>query len=746
MKSYLSKILVCLVPVAIACVIVGWAFHKYSKGEGGFRLGVDLVGGTILVYQVDPTKPGANSEKLDELASALKRRIDPNDLYNVTIRPVPGDPPRVEIILPTGGMGHGEKSLTHEEIEKIRGLISQQGRLEFRILANATDEGKALDDAAKWITDHKRELERLNDSGDAPTTLNKPYNITINGEPGEYAYGWIEIGKEELYSLHLNKDAAKEPQSEQVWKAVQIARDSGEATRAVPGLKDSLVYSRKIPEKRRKDLPAKDHDKEFEYFVLTREEVDHRKDVTGDFLDVGAIRAGDDGKGGLAVHFGFNSEGAIRFGDLTTVNRPVSKDPGSFQRHLAIILDGLVRSAPVIHTPITGGQGEITGDFKPAKEIETLVRILKAGALPATLQPNPVAQNTMGATLGADTIHKGTISVIIAFAAILLFMAIYYRFAGLVACFALMANLLLTVAFMVLVSATFTLPGLAGLVLMLGMAVDANILIYERLREERERGASLAMAIRNGYDRAFPTIIDTHLSSIFTAIVLYVVGNDQLKGFGISLTVGLIISLFTSLYITRTIFDLWMNMGWLRELKMMHLFKRPNFDFMSIRYYWFTATIILTILGGGLFIYRLDKGGLNIDFVGGTAYGGRLREPVTLPELRQKLAGCNLPDLSIEQIFVGDTAFSSGDKSKFFNIRTTEKDAQNVQKEINKLLGQDLETVKMTWEPLPAADALSPRNCRKMANALTCSSSRRPTVRRKPTPRNTACRRCCRKM
>src|SRR6202043_4195557 len=119
--------------------------------------------------------------------------------------------------------------------------------------------------------------------------------------------------------------------------------------------------------------------------------------------------------------------------------------------------------------------------------------------------------------------------------------------------FALMANLILTVAFMVIVSATFTLPGLAGLVLMLGMAVDANILIYERLREERERGASLALSIRNGYERALPTIIDTHLTGIFTAIVLYVVGNDQLKGFGVSLIVGLIISLFTSLYMTRLI-------------------------------------------------------------------------------------------------------------------------------------------------------------------------------------------------
>src|SRR5438045_7783756 len=138
---------------------------------------------------------------------------------------------------------------------------------------------------------------------------------------------------------------------------------------------------------------------------------------------------------------------------------------------------------------------------------------------------------------------------------------------------------------MVMVNATFTLPGLAGLVLMLAMAVDANVLIYERLREERDRGASLALAIRNGYDRAFPTIVDTHLTSIFTAIVLYAVGNDQLKGFGISLTVGLIISLFTSLYMTRLMFDVWLNRNWLHQLSMLRLFSRPNIDFMRTRYY-----------------------------------------------------------------------------------------------------------------------------------------------------------------
>src|SRR5439155_18005405 len=195
---------------------------------------------------------------------------------------------------------------------------------------------------------------------------------------------------------------------------------------------------------------------------------------------------------------------------------------------------------------------------------------------------------TMGATLGEETIKAGMVSIIIAFVAVLLFMLVYYRFAGFVACAALLANFILTIAFMVAVSATFTLPGLAGLVLMLAMAVDANILIYQRLREERDRGASLQMALRNGYDRAFPTIIDTHLSSIFTAIVLYVVGNDQLKGFGISLTVGLLISLFTSLYMTRILFQFWEVKGWLKKLSMLRLFARPDFDFMGLRRIMFT--------------------------------------------------------------------------------------------------------------------------------------------------------------
>ncbi len=463
-------------------------------------------------------------------------------------------------------------------------------------------------------------------------------------------------------------------------------------------------------------LSAEDRkSKRFEYFMLTRDAELVRgptgiwtpKEITGKYL-IGASAGTDDKTNNLSVKFSFDTQGGNLFWELTSRNKPAGTGENTFHRQLAIILDGQIQSAPLLNEPIRT-EGQITGNFTPA-EVDSLVRILRAGALPATLRSLPVSENTMGATLGDATIYSGTLSIGIAFAAILLFMAIYYRFVGLVACFALLANLILTVAFMVVVDAAFTLPGLAGLVLMLGMAVDANVLIYERLREERERGATLALAIRNGYDRAFPTIIDTHLSSIFTAVVLYIVGNDQLKGFGISLTAGLIISLFTSLYVTRTIFDIWMGKGWLKDLTMMHLFRRPNFDFMAIRNYWFTATVILTILGGGIFIYRLDKGGLNIDFVGGTLYSGRLNDFVTVGELEKQMQGCPIEAPSYELLFVSDRNLSEGNRSKLFTIRTPEKgDTDRILKVINQSLQIDkrpgkegqplLKRVDFVWKP-----------------------------------------------
>jgi SecD/SecF fusion protein len=773
MKSYSRKLIICLVPMVIAAFIVGVAYKKYLEGKGGFRLGVDLVGGTILVYEVDKSKLEAQAQanvrggqkEYDAalMAEMIKRRIDPADLYNVTVRPI-GQGDRFEIILPTGGrrqteaefeawhklleavkaeypppegksyddvprgnvallnqrvrdfdpsrkteevsafidknysVSQDKRMLSSDEVQHIKELISQQGRLEFLILANRTDDAEAIKIAEDYLKNpaNRQELERRATLGQPPPAPRPPngdaFTITVNGEEEKVLYRWVEVGKNYLYQMHLNSAEQDDPRYGPEWKRIAAARDK-EAISPNQG-PSLLLYSRTIPNPDRLSPQDRATGKKYEYFFLTRVPADSKKEVTGDFLTSASAGFGNQGTG-LAVHFRFNGEGASRFGDLTNVNRPTGNKESGFKRHLAIVLDELIQSAPTINDRITY-QGIIEGNFTQA-EVDNLVSILRSGALPATLKRDPVSENTMGATLGEDTIIKGTRSVLWAFGAVLAFMIVYYRFAGLVACVALLGNLLLTVAVMVLINATFTLPGLAGLVLTLGMAVDANVLIYERLREERERGASLALAIRNGYDRAFPTIIDTHLSSIFTAIVLYVVGNDQLKGFGISLTIGLIISLFTSLYVTRTIFDVWQSHGWLTKLSMMQLFRRPNWDFMAIRYYWFTATILLTIAGAALFLHR-GKEGLNIDFTGGTAYTGVLNQMVDIRTLRQDLEGLDetkVPDRSIEQIFINSTDFSEGDKSRLFTVRTSQRDAAVVQDEINRVLGNKLRRVEI---------------------------------------------------
>jgi SecD/SecF fusion protein len=845
MKSYRWKIIVCLVPVLISLIAVGRAYYLFEQGRGGFRLGVDLVGGTILVYEVDQDKQQqyagssfavtqrtrvgldvvsqtrtVDDTKIDELAAAIKRRLDPSDQYNITVRPVGRE--RIEIILPTGGQVQAEAArkawqetlqeaeenwppqggktyddlptgslpalatriremypevekeekehkpndpptalgefvakhradrrfVTSEEVQEFKELIAQVGNLEFRILANPTDDGEAIDAATKEIDAARGEEEKDKPGAKKPSKLDdwamegKPPDPPNGGKPfaNGYGYHWVEIGWVELKSMKLNSaHEADGPNS--IWARAAEARKEGRAMPFPMGESDSvLIYSRDIPSARRSQLQKTDEQKKFEYFVLTRDpEIDQKtgqpKEITGAYLTDASV-----GTDALRpeVHFRFNSRGADLFQELTSKNKPSN----NVKRYLAIVLDGKVNSAPYIKETIRD-QGVIT--VGNVKEAYRLTRILKAGALPATLKSPAVSEQTMGATLGADTIKWGTISVGVAFAAVLLFMLVYYRFAGFVACVALLANLLLTVAFMVMFGAAFTLPGLAGLVLMLGMAVDANVLIYERLREERDRGASLALAIRNGYDRALPTIIDTHMTGIFTAIVLFIVGNDQLKGFGVSLTAGLIISLFTSLFMTHTMFEIWQDRGWLKKLSMLRLLSKPNIDFMAIRYYWFAATVILTIFGVTVFLVR-GRGGLNIDFIGGTAYSGQLAdghalditglrrllseqrqrdllavpeggvtpvgsdgrtfeityakevggsktETVTLPnsatpeDVRRRAQ--ELPDLAVKQIFHSDFRQADPSTSLFFKIESSEKAPELVFASVNRLFTDD---------------------------------------------------------
>ncbi len=686
-RNFLRGLLICLIPCLVAVL--------FAARPEKYRLGIDLAGGTILVYEVnlERTKlrkateqgpkdktadgkdkekekdagppPGLNPEEMAQLAAQIKRRIDPTDIKNVTVRPS-GDR-RVEIILPIGGASGGKASLSNEEVEEVKRLISQMGVLEFRILANGPDDKEGIRQAItdieraaqtkdNWVDFRKPEprseqvgtsLQKLATRGSPPPPPDGDYNVDINDTKAAVKYAWVELGPEERESLGLsNASGAASP----LWMLLAGSRDTAVpiqgSTRVDPLNCGMLIYSRECVSvevltkereararlkaekaqgvgtgagKTDEEIEALVNEKKVEYFALTRVSPEDNLKVGGDITI--SASSSNDKSFNLAVEFRFNGAGGQQFSKVTRRNKPT----GGHQRRLAIVLDERIVSAPNLHGEI-GNVGQITGgkDGFDRKTVDRLVQILRSGALSAELRERPVSENTIGPTLGADTIRRGTRAVGLAFLAILAFMVVYYRFAGLVACVALFANLLLTIGFMVAVNAAFTLPGLAGLVLTLGMAVDANVLIYERLREERNKGANIATAIRNGYDRAFLTIIDTHLTSIFTSIVLYTFGNDNLKGFAISLAVGLIISLFTSLYMTRLMFDFWLHKKWLTELRMMRLFEKPNFNPMKYRWFFFPLTGFLTILGLGLFLARGDKS-LNVDFRGGTVFAGRLK-------------------------------------------------------------------------------------------------------------------------
>ena len=346
------------------------------------------------------------------------------------------------------------------------------------------------------------------------------------------------------------------------------------------------------------------------------------QEVTGKYLR--QVRPDFDERLQPAVRFEFDRKGAMRFSKLTREHLPEEGD--AFKYQLAILLDDLVMSAPVINSEIRES-GIIEGGpqgFKQ-KEVEHLINVLRSGSLPASLDPTPLQEEKVGPTLGEDTIAKGVFAIFISMLVVPIFMLVYYRFAGVVAVIALVVNMILLVGSMAFIQATFSLPGLAGLALTIGMAVDANVLVFERMREEKERGASLAQQIRNGFNRAWITIFDSHVTNFLAAMVLYMVGTEEVKGFALTMMIGMAWNLFTAVFMSRVIFEYWYSKGWLKKITMMKMLDKTNIDFIGPRYYCMAGSLILIVLGLIATGVR-GRGMFNIDFTGGTLVTIRLNE------------------------------------------------------------------------------------------------------------------------
>jgi preprotein translocase subunit SecD len=264
--------------------------------------------------------------------------------------------------------------------------------------------------------------------------------------------------------------------------------------------------------------------------------------LTGASLETAKVQISDRyGEPHVAIKF--NSQGAMDFDRITNEN---------VRKRLAIVLDGVVHSAPVIQERISGGQAQITGNFTQ-DEARDLAIVLRAGALPAPV--NTLEETTVGPSLGSDSIRQGIIAALIGFALVVIFMAFYYRLSGLVADSVLILNIIVLLGILAAFKATLTLPGIAGIVLVIGMAVDANVLIFERVREELRIGKTPSAAIDAGYGKAFITILDANITTLIAALFLFAFGTGPIKGFALTLSIGIVVSMFTAIFVTRAIFD-----------------------------------------------------------------------------------------------------------------------------------------------------------------------------------------------
>jgi SecD/SecF fusion protein len=342
------------------------------------------------------------------------------------------------------------------------------------------------------------------------------------------------------------------------------------------------------------------------------------------------------GRGNLGepnIEFELTDAAGKRFGDVTRDN---------IGRRLAIVLDGQLYSAPNINSEIDNN-GEITGHFTQ-EEAQKLAAVLQ-NPLRAPLKVD--YSYDVDPTLGKDSIQSGIRASVAAVILVSLFMLIYYRVAGLTANIALITNIIILLGVMCSVGTTLTLPGIAGVVLTIGMAVDANVLIYERLREELAKGKSLRGAIAAGYARAFGTIFDSHVTTLISSVILIFMGTGEIKGFGVTLTIGVAASLFTALVVTRLIFDFMLDRNWLKSLGMFHLIRSTSVNFMGAAKPLFIITWAFVILSLGYGFTRGEKL-FGVDFLGGDSTTFSFTQKMDVDQIRGAMIGIGEKDAQIQ--------------------------------------------------------------------------------------------------
>lgn len=356
--------------------------------------------------------------------------------------------------------------------------------------------------------------------------------------------------------------------------------------------------------------------------------------ITG--ADLKDARVGTGQFGDYVVNFQLDRDGGVRFGRWTKDN---------IGELLSITLDGHVQSAPRIEGRIAD-RGQISGSYT-VEEAEDLSIMLRAGALPAPVKV--IEQRTVGPTLGQDSIRSGVRAGLVGFLCVLVFMVLYYRISGVIAVLAVFLNILIVLAALAAFGATLTLPGIAGLILTVGMAVDANVLIFERIREEVGKGKTLRSAVDAAFERVTLTIMDANLTTLITAIVLFQFGTGPVKGFAVTLSIGIVASLYTALIGTRMAYDWLLGYRSVRALTMMRLVGATHVPFLDVRRIALGVSVVLLAVGG-LQFYQRGAANFGVDFTQGTLVQAALTPPQDSAAVRRALTGAGIERATVQSL------------------------------------------------------------------------------------------------
>jgi SecD/SecF fusion protein len=640
-------------------------WKKYLAPQG-LQLGLDLQGGVHMVLRVDLDKAVANS--LDFAAQDLKKglakknisavRLDSPDPaqviftlpntgvvgeikeiikddfpdLNIDVQSEEGSFPRITLKLTQEKIDFVRKNAVDQSLEIIRNRVDQFGVSEPVIVRQGEDE---IVVQLAGFDEHDRARDLIERTAQLEFKLVAQHSINLQElvDQAIAAGQWQENGNaEQLKALNLALQASLPKGTEIAFESVENQQNPSKESKQ-PILLESPVL------------------------------------MTGDMVK--NSRPGYGGKfNEPMVTLDLTSEGSDKFADITKAN---------VNRRLAIVLDGVVRSAPNITEPIFGGSAQISGSFTHS-EASDLAIVLRVGALPA---PVEIIQNmTVGASLGKDSISKGLNSGLFGALLVLVFMVIYYRLSGVIADLALALNILFVFSGLAMLGATLTLPGIAGIILSIGMAVDANVLIFERMREEFALGKTARSGVDTGFSKAFSSIVDSQVTTLITALALFLFGTGPIKGFAVTLSLGIIFNLFAVLFCTRLVYD-WMfsRRKKIQELKFLQFVRKPNFNFMGVRKIAFTVSALLVIFGTVSFVeILLGQANLGVDFSGGSLLQYKADQPFQLKSIRDALNKGDFGSVDLQQV--------TGENRLIVKVKKTEDTVGHLGEEITAVLAQ----------------------------------------------------------